>query len=154
MKIQLCRLWIFFMTGLIFATAAQAQSPSQAILVTQAWIRAVPPSMKTTAAYLTIENTTDAELVLQSASTIIAQTVQIHQMEQVGEVMKMKEVGELRIPVGGRAVLAPKGFHLMLIDLLRPLKEGETIPLVLNFTSGSSVKVDAVVSKWGIGDSQ
>jgi len=103
---------------------------------------------------LTIENATGAELVLQSAGTAVARTVQIHRMEQVGEVMKMKEVGELRIPAGGRAVLAPKGFHLMLIDLLKPLQEGETITLVLNFSGGATVNVDAVVSKWGTEGSQ
>jgi copper(I)-binding protein len=142
------------MAWLLFAAAALAQEPSRTILVSHAWIRAMPPSMKMTGAYLTIENATDAELVLQSASTAVAQTVQIHRMEQVGEVMKMKEIGELRIPAGGRAELKPKGYHLMLIDLLRPLQEGETIPLVLNFAGGASLTVDALVSKWAPGDSQ
>ena len=154
MKVQHCRFWFSLIAGLLLAAVAQAQDPSQKILVSNAWIRAMPPSMKTTAAYLTIENTTGAELVLQSAGTAVARIVEIHRMEQVGEVMKMKAIGELRIPAGERAELAPKGYHLMLIDLLRPLQEGETIPLVLNFSGGSTVHVDAVVSKWGTGVSQ
>ena len=154
MKVQHLRFCLFLIAGLLFFTAAQAQGLSQKILISQAWIRSMPPSMKTTATYLTIENTTGSDLLLQSASTVVARTVEIHRMEQVGEIMKMKEVGELRIPAGERAVLAPKGYHLMLIGLLRPLKEGETIPLVLNFASGATAKVDAVVSKWGTESSQ
>ena len=154
MKAQYLRFWLFLFGGLLFFTAAQAQGLSQEILISQAWIRSMPPSMKTTAAYLTIENATGADLVLHSASTAVARTVEIHRMEQVGEIMKMKEVGELRIPAGERAVLAPKGSHLMLIDLLRPLKEGETIPLALNFNGDTNVEVDAVVSKWGTEGSQ
>ena len=153
MKLQR-RFWFFLVAGLLLAAVAQAQDPSGTILVSEAWIRAMPPSVKMTGAYLTIENATGAELVLTSAATTVARSVQIHRMEQVGEVMKMKEIGELRIPAGERAVLAPKGFHLMLIDLLRPLKEGETIPLVLNFAGGATMTVDAVVSKWGAGHSQ
>jgi copper(I)-binding protein len=148
------RFWYFLIAGLLVAAVAQAQDPSQKILVSHAWVRAMPPSMKSTAAYLTIENTTGAELVLQSAGTAVARTVEIHRMEQVGEVMKMKAVGELRIPGSGKAVLAPKGYHLMLIDLLRPLQEGETIALVLNFSDGTTVNFDAVVSKWGTDVSQ
>jgi hypothetical protein len=70
-------------------------------------------------------------------------------MEQVGEIMKMKEVSELRIPANGQAILAPKGYHIMLIGLVRPIKEGESIPLSLNFADRATVVVDAVVKKWG-----
>lgn len=145
--------WLFLIAGMLLAVIAQAQEPNRTILVSQAWIRAMPPSMKMTGAYLTIENATGTELVLESAATNVARSVQIHRMEQVGEIMKMKQISEIRIPAGGRAVLAPKGYHLMLIDLLRPLQEGETIPLVLNFAGGTTVNVDAVVSKLGPGDS-
>jgi len=37
----------------------------------------------------------------------------------------------------------------MLIGLLGPISEGETIPLSLNFADGTIVNVDAVVRKWG-----
>ena len=70
-------------------------------------------------------------------------------MEQVGEIMQMKEVSELRIPANGQAILAPKGYHIMLIGLTRPIREEETIPLSLNFTDRETVVVDAVVKKWG-----
>lgn len=122
---------------------------AQEIMVKDAWVRGVPHSAKTTAAFMSIQNTGADETVLTSANCEVAEVVQIHTMEQVGEVMKMKQIHELRIPANGQTALAPKGYHIMLMGLIRPINEGETIPLRLNFADGLSVAVDAVVKKWG-----
>lgn len=136
---------LFSVLLLVCMATAQAQS----VMVSDAWIRGIPPSAKTTAAFMTMQNNGPDEMILASVACEAAETVQIHAMEQVGEMMQMKEISELRIPANGQAVLAPKGYHIMLIGLLRPIAEGETIPLTLNFRDGSSVDVDAVVRKWG-----
>ncbi len=137
--------FLFIVIGLMGNGTAQAQG----IVVNDAWIRGIPPSASTTAAFMTIQNTGPDEMVLKSAASKIAEIAQIHTMEQVGEIMKMKEVSELHVPANGRVTLAPKGYHIMLIGLLRPIAEGETIPLTLNFADGTRVGVDAVVRKWG-----
>ena len=136
---------LFIVICLMSTATAQAQK----ILVKEAWIRGTPPSAKTTAAFMTIQNIGSVEMIIKSAASEIAEIVQIHTMEQVGEVMKMKELSELRIPANGQTSLAPKGYHIMLIGLLRPISEGEVIPLSLNLSDGSIVNVDAVVRKWG-----
>jgi copper(I)-binding protein len=138
---------LFFLT--VFLLLFIANAGAQGITVQNAWIRGIPPSAKTTAAFMSIHNTGSDDAVLKSADCDVAEIIQIHTMEQVGEIMKMKEVSELRIPANGQAILAPKGYHLMLIGLTRPVKEGETILLSLNFTDGATVAVDAVVKKWG-----
>jgi len=130
---------------LIFVVSAAAQE----IIVEDAWVRGVPHSAKTTAAFMSIQNNGSEEMVLKSASCEVAEVVEIHTMEQVGEIMKMKQINELRIPGNGQTALAPKGYHIMLMGLIRPINEGETIPLTLNFGEGLSVAVDAVVKKWG-----
>ena len=135
----------FILCWLALPAIAQAQG----VLVKDAWIRGVPPSATSTAAFMIIENTGPAEMVLQSAACEIAEVVQIHTMKQVGEMMMMKEIGELRVPANAETALAPKGYHIMLIGLVRPLNEGETIPLSLGFTDRATVAVDAVVKKWG-----
>ena len=126
-----------------------ANAGAQGIIVQDAWIRGVPPSAATTAAFMTIHNSGPDDAVLKSAECEIAETVQIHTMEQVGEMMKMKEVSELLIPANGQASLAPKGYHIMLIGLTRTINEGETIPLSLTFIDGATEEVEAVVKKWG-----
>jgi len=60
----------------------------------------------------------------------------------------MREIGELRVPANGQSVLAPKGDHVMLIGLHRPVIEGETIQLSLHFADGTIVSVETVVRKW------
>lgn len=151
MKLHRKVFFLFLFSGLLLIGVAHAQEPGQNILVSHAWVRAMPPSVKNTAAYMTIENKTGGELVLQSARTTAARIVELHKMEQAGNVMTMKEVNTLRIPAGGSLVLEPKSFHLMIIDLLKPLAEGETIPIVLDFDGGIHVTVNAVVHKWGEG---
>ncbi len=138
-----------FCLFIVIWLTVNATAQAQGILVKDAWIRGIPPSATTTAAFMNIQNTGPDEMVLKSATSGIAEIVQIHSMEQVGEIMKMKEVGELRIPANGQTTLAPKGYHIMLIGLFRPIAEGETIPLSLNFADGTIVSVDAVVRKWG-----
>ena len=139
---SLCFLTVFLLQSI-------ANAGAQGITVQDAWIRGIPPSATTTAAFMTIHNAGSDDAILKSADCEVAENVQIHTMEQVGEIMKMKEVSELRIPANGQAVLAPKGYHIMLIGLVRPIKEGESIPLSLNFADRPTVVVDAVVKKWG-----
>jgi len=134
----------FIAIWLVFTATAQAQG----ILVNDAWIRGIPPSATTTAAFMTIQNTRPEEMVLKSVTSEIAKIAQIHTIEQVGEIMKMREIGELRVPANGQSVLAPKGDHVMLIGLHRPIIEGETIQLSLHFADGTIVSVETVVRKW------
>jgi len=145
--VQLLSRSLCFLT--VFLLQSIANAGAQGITVQDAWIRGIPPSATTTAAFMTIHNAGSDDAILKSADCEVAETVQIHTMEQVGEIMKMKEVSELRIPANGQAILAPKGYHIMLIGLVRPIKEGESIPLSLNFTDRPTVVVDAVVKKWG-----
>jgi copper(I)-binding protein len=145
--VQLLSRSLCFLT--VFLLQSIANAGAQGITVQDAWIRGIPPSATTTAAFMTIHNAGSDDAILKSADCEVAENVQIHTMEQVGEIMKMKEVSELRIPANGQAILAPKGYHIMLIGLVRPIKEGESIPLSLNFTDRPTVVVDAVVKKWG-----
>jgi copper(I)-binding protein len=60
-------------------------------------------------------------------------------------VARMGHVPALEIPPGGAATLTPGGHHLMLMDLAAPLREGETVALILRFRSGAEVTVAAPV---------
>jgi copper(I)-binding protein len=138
-----------FCFSVIISLALAATTHAQSILVKDAWIRGVPPSAKSTAAFMTIQNHGSDEMVLVSAASEIAEIVQIHTMEHVGDMMKMKEIMELSVPAKGEAILAPMGYHIMLIKMTRPIIEGEMIPLLLHFSDGTKTSVDAVVKKWG-----
>ncbi len=51
------------------------------------------------------------------------------------------------IEPGKTVKLAPGGYHLMLMDLKNPLKQGDQVPLTLEFEKAG--KVDAVARRAG-----
>jgi copper(I)-binding protein len=45
--------------------------------------------------------------------------------------MKMRAVPSLDLPAGKAVDLKPGGYHVMLMDLKKPLTAGDTIPITL-----------------------
>lgn len=121
-----------------------AQEENKSIVVSNAWVRVMPPSQKNTAAYMTIENKTDKELILQSASSDAAGEVQTHKMEHANGMMKMQQVDGITVPANGKVELKPQGFHLMLLNLTKPIKDGDAVKINLKFNDSSIVTVDAM----------
>ncbi|HYX30517.1 MAG TPA: copper chaperone PCu(A)C [Pyrinomonadaceae bacterium] len=113
------------------------------VAIRNGWIQEGPPSQKITAAYMVIENHGHADITLQSASTPIAQTTELHKMELTDGIMKMRRVDSINIPAGGSVELKPGGYHLMVIGLTRELKEGDMVSIALTFSDGlrKNVKV-------------
>ncbi|MGC6453056.1 MAG: copper chaperone PCu(A)C [Candidatus Puniceispirillaceae bacterium] len=113
-------------------------------------IRATAPGMKATGGYLAITNHGDAADRLVSASADFASRVEIHEMIQDGDIMRMRERdGGIEIPAGAMASLKPGGLHLMLMGLTETMVPGEMRDLTLNFESGHSVTLPAMVMKPG-----
>ena len=114
------------------------------------WARATPPRAGVAGAYMVIENHGTEGDRLLGGSTDAAGKVQIHSMTMDGGVMKMRQLTDgLELPAGETITLAPGGYHLMLVDPVKPLKEGERVPITLDFEKAGSVGVDLTVE--GIG---
>jgi len=99
------------------------------VQVSDAWARATVPGQEVAGAYLTLRSEKTAKLV--KAESTVADSAAIHSMSMKNGVMEMRELTELALPAGKTVKLAPGGFHIMLIDLKKPLKVGETVPLKL-----------------------
>ena len=128
----------------ITAGAAAADGPT----VTQAWARATAPGVDVGAVYLSIDGgARDDSLV--SASSARAAMVHLHTVEESGGVAKMRAVEGIEVPAGKRVVLAPKGTHIMLMGLAKPLVAGETFPLELRFAKAGELGVTVVVRAAG-----
>jgi copper(I)-binding protein len=59
--------------------------------------------------------------------------------------MSMKEVASVTIPANGSVTFEPGGYHIMLIGLAKPLKDGQKFDLNLGFLNGGVVKATATV---------
>jgi copper(I)-binding protein len=66
-----------------------------------------------------------------------------------GGVAKMRRVDAINVPGGKSVVLKPGGYHLMLIDLKQPLKEGDHFKISLQFEKAGEVEVEATVEAIG-----
>jgi len=143
MKFKSCLCSIVAITAIFFMNYAQADDLSKNIFVSNAWVQAMPPSQTTTAAYMSITNNSSKEAVLVSASSDIAGVTEIHQMSQMNGMMKMAMIPNLPIPAQGKVELSPGGFHIMLINLKKPVNKGDIVSITLHFQDGSLIVVNA-----------
>jgi copper(I)-binding protein len=107
------------------------------------WAR--PTTGKTGAAYFVIENKGKGEDALLRIESGAAAKVQLHEMKMDGVVMRMRAVGRLAIPAGGRVSVEPGGLHVMLIGLKTPLADGASFPMTLVFEKAGSIDVSVEV---------
>ncbi len=120
------------------------------LVISQAWSRATPGGAKIGGGYLTIENKGAAPDRLIRGSGDVAGKIEVHEMSMNNGVMTMRPVENgLTIEPGKTVKLAPGGFHLMLFDLKGPLKQGDKVPLTLEFEKAGKVSVSLDIE--GIG---
>lgn len=110
--------------AMLFVSCAQAQ-----VTVKDPWVRATVPAAKASGAFMQIESAQDARLVGVRSS--VAGVAELHQMAMENNMMKMQPVDGIDLPAGKPVALASGGYHIMLMQLKRQLKEGETVPLTL-----------------------
>jgi periplasmic copper chaperone A len=120
------------------------------LVITQAWSRATPGGAKVAGGYLTIENMGSTPDRLIGGSADVADKVQVHEMATNNGVMTMRPLDKgLAIEPGKTVMLAPGGHHLMLHGLKSPLKQGDKVPVTLEFEKAGKVKLSLDVQ--GIG---
>ncbi|MCP9630805.1 copper chaperone PCu(A)C [Rhodopseudomonas palustris] len=128
----------------LLSTAAVQAAEVKAgdLVIDQAWSRATPGGAKVAGGYLTIENKGSAADRLVSATADVSGKVEIHEMSMDGGVMKMRMLEKgLPIEPGKTVKLAPGGYHIMFQELKSPLKEGDKLPVTLQFEKAGKVQV-------------
>jgi hypothetical protein len=129
----------------IFILICSTLSFAAEVKVNDSWVRAMPPGMGMTAGYLTLENTSEKKLILESISSTAADDCSIHRTEIKDGMSRMIEVHDLGINPHQILTMQPGGIHIMLMELTKPLKKGEKFPLQLNFSDGSKQIIEAVI---------
>jgi copper(I)-binding protein len=129
------RLPVLFLAALAGAAALPAAAQ---VVVTDPWVRGTVAGQKATGAFMQLKSATDAGLV--GAASPVAGIVEVHEMKMEGGMMKMNAVDRLPLPAGKTVELKPGGYHVMLMDLKQPLKEGETVPVTLTFEDKAGKK--------------
>ena len=151
MKQLTCTIALAAALAAILAAPVRAEDVKAGdLVITQAWSRATPSGAKVAGGYLTVENKGTTADRLVSGSGDIAGRVEIHEMAMDGGVMTMRPLDKgLVIDPGKTVKFAPGGNHLMLMDLKTPLKQGDKVPLTLQFEKAGTVNVSLDVQ--GVG---
>ncbi|PIE42124.1 MAG: hypothetical protein CSA49_00580 [Gammaproteobacteria bacterium] len=131
--------WVMLMG---FLVGAQAVYAGQLIAEEGGWVRAVPPVSKNTAAYFTLNNQSHKKDTLLHLSSDAARHVEFHTIVvEPDGAKKMQKVPHATINPGNKLVMQPGGYHVMLIGLLKPLKEGDQVAVELIFNHAGKVQV-------------
>jgi copper(I)-binding protein len=114
------------------------------------WSRATPGGAKVGSGYMRIVNRGSEPDRLIGGTAAVAARVEVHESSTVDGVARMRPVeGGLLIRPGETVELKPGGLHAMLVDLARPLKQGEVIKGTLVFERAGTLAIEYRVG--GIG---
>lgn len=119
-----------------------------------AWARPANSATPNSTVYGQLIHIGEMHDTLVSASTEVAEVVELHEMIMGdGDVMQMRPVeGGFMIPSNSFVELAPGGYHIMLIGLKQELVAGEQIDLMLNFEHAGEVHLAVPIEDMAVMD--
>jgi len=126
--------WLIAVLLVGFVSSSYAAGNTGGIEISGAWARATAPGQDAGSVDMTITSKRPATLV--GASSPASKAVQLHSMTMEGGMMRMREVKAIELPAGKQVDILKSGYHLMLVGLKAPLKEGEMVPLTLSIKVG------------------
>lgn len=115
------------------------------IEVADAFVQIVPHNTKSAAAFMIITNNSDKDITLLSAQSTIAKSTELHQhIHQKDGMTKMVQVPQILIKAYNSTDLAPGGYHIMFINLLKPLAQGQKVSLSLHFSNDTVIELEDI----------
>lgn len=137
----------FVAAGAGVATAHEYSAKS--VTASHPWARATPPGATVGAAYVSISASKAGADTLIAARAAVAGRVEIHTHKHEDGIMKMQQIERLPVAAGTSVVLKPSGDHIMLMDLKKPLVEGDLLAMTLVFEKAGEITVEATVEPIG-----
>ncbi|MDK9736142.1 copper chaperone PCu(A)C [Vibrio sp. D404a] len=146
MKKQLNTL-ILFIATLFTAQVFAHEYTADSIQIDHPWSREAPPNATVIAGFFQLKNLAEKDDFLISASTPIADRVEIHTHEMEDGMMKMIKVDNVRLATQETVMFKPGGYHLMIFNPNKPYKKGERFPMTLQFKNAGKVEVELAVEE-------
>jgi periplasmic copper chaperone A len=128
------------MAALVMTAGLSAQG---AVTASAGWVMEPAAGATSTSAFAVIENPTMYEVYVVGVTSTVAATAEVAE----GPAHAPKAVRELPVPAYGSAELKPGGVHILLKDLKKPLKAGDSVELTLTTDGGAVIKMTAPVKK-------
>ena len=115
------------------------------LVIEDAWVRAVPPNSRTTAAYFTVRNNGEEEQVIVRVSASTAGAAEIHDWVETDGRKKMVRQHRVPVPAGAAVVLQTGSLHMMLFRLDPVPAVGAPVRVCVGVETGSEFCADATV---------
>ncbi len=154
--------------GLVIALAllvgaCGSTEQEKGLTVTDGWARTTAPSQETGALYAVVTGAgEDDRLVNVQVPNAVAAGAQIHHTiavedadghamggeamdHQMDGAMSMRRVDGIAIPAEGGVALEPGGYHVMLMDLAKPLATGDAFDATFVFEKAGAINVPITV---------
>ncbi len=141
----------FALSGAASAQMAATQTVNAGPLRIEApWTRATPGGAKVAGGFMKITNTGTTPDRLVSGSADVSSRFEVHEMAVVDGVMKMRELAKgLEIAPGATVELKPGGYHVMFIELKKPIVQGDVVRGTLVFEKAGKVDVSFTAAPIG-----
>jgi copper(I)-binding protein len=133
------------MFALILGLSAHGARAGDAVTVTDAYARAVPPGQPNSAVFMQLHNGGDEDRALVAAASAASDVVELHTHRMQDGMMQMRKIERIDLPAGETVTLKPGGLHVMLIGLKQPLQPGEAVAVTLTLDDGAELAVTAPV---------
>lgn len=140
--------YVFLCLALLNHIPASAAEKNHTVTLTQGWVRETPPSTPNAAAFLTLQNASAAPKYITAIQcSDAAARCELHEhLHTENGGMRMQQVtSPLAVPANGALVFAPGGYHIMLFDIKKSLRAGETVTLTFVFDDQSQLTVQLPV---------
>lgn len=145
MEIELSKVRLLVVFSVLATILAACNSEGKQIQVSEIWAR---PGLAggNSAVYFTITNGTSGADSLISASSDVADAVELHMTTMQDGKMQMMHQQEVPIQTG-KTEFQPGGLHVMLIGLKQDLKPGDQFLLTLDFVNAGQISLQVTVSE-------
>jgi copper(I)-binding protein len=137
--------------GLLFlvGSASAHEYSRKGVTVVHPWARATPGGAKVGGAYFEMKADRGHSDRLIGARCAGAGVAELHRDTLENGIAKMRRVNVIALPGGSSVVLKPGGYHVMPMDLVGPLKEGDLLKLTLVFDRAGEIEVEATIEPLG-----
>jgi periplasmic copper chaperone A len=114
------------------------------------WSRVTPDGARAAGGFMTITNTGKVADKLVGGTFVLSDKFEVHEMSMTDGVMKMRQLDRgLEIKPGETVELKPGSFHVMMIGLKQPMKDGDKIKGTLVFERAGTIEVDYKIEPLG-----
>jgi len=118
-------------------------STATTLTTTDTWVKAIDSGM--TAAFGMVENPTDRDITIVSATTSVSDMTELHETleNDSGDTVMQQIDGGFTIPAGGMLMLEPGGNHIMIMGVSDPILAGDDVTVSLTLDDGTTVEFTA-----------